>query len=66
MAEAKNVAVGVGYEVACSFGELRDAGRKRVLINGRVVVLFHVRGEVHALDHFCYREQHAMSGTCSS
>ena len=59
------VAVGVGYEVVCSFGELRDAGRKRVLINGRVVVLFYVRGEVYALDHFCYREQHQCT-SCSS
>lgn len=56
MAEVKSVAVGVGYEVVCSFEELRDAGRKRVSINGRVVVLFYVRGEVYALDHFCYRE----------
>lgn len=64
MAEVRSVPVGAGedYEVGCSFEELRDAGRKRVSINERVVVLFYVKGEVYALDHFCYRE-HAVAIT---
>lgn len=49
---------GEGYERVCSLEALRVAGRKRVTVNnGRVVVLFYVSGRVHALDHFCYREQ---------
>lgn len=36
--------------------ELRAAGRKRVTLNERVVILFYVNGEVYALDHFCYRK----------
>ena len=40
----------------CSLAELQKLGRKRVTVNERVVVLFHVKGEVYALDHFCYRE----------
>ena len=46
-----------GYEEICSLEALRVAGRKRVTLNGRVVVLFYVSGQVYALDHFCYREQ---------
>ena len=44
-----------GYERACGLSELQAAGRKRVTVQGRIVVLFHVDGRVHALDHFCYR-----------
>lgn len=44
------------YSQVCSFSELQRLGRKRVTLNDRVVVLFHVKGEVYALDHFCYRK----------
>lgn len=44
------------YERICSLEALRVAGRKRVALNGRIVVLFYVSGQVYALDHFCYRE----------
>ena len=45
-----------GFETVCSLEALKAAGRKRVSLNGRIVVLFYVSGEVYALDHFCYRE----------
>ena len=45
-----------GYVPVAPLKELRDAGRKRVTINERVVILFYVNGEVYALDHFCYRK----------
>ena len=43
------------YERVCGLAELRAAGRKRVTVRGRIVVLFHVSDRVYALDHFCYR-----------
>ena len=47
---------GCGYERVCGLAELQAGGRKRVTLNGRIVVIFHVNGQVYALDHFCYRE----------
>ena len=47
---------GDARERACSLSELQAAGRKRVAVQGRIVALFHVSGQVYALDHFCYRE----------
>ena len=47
---------GKGYHFACSLTELQQLGRKRVTVEERVVVLFHVKGQVYALDHFCYRK----------
>ena len=47
---------GQGYQVVCSLAELQSLGRKRVTVDGRVVVVFHVKGQLHALDHFCYRK----------
>lgn len=44
------------YSLVCSLTELQGLGRKRVTLNERVVVLFHVKEKVYALDHFCYRE----------
>ena len=42
---------------ASSLSELKQVGRKRVrLENGRVIVLFYVKEEIYALDHFCYRK----------
>lgn len=42
---------------AVSLSELKQTGRRRVTLkNGRVIVLFYVRDQVYALDHFCYRE----------
>ena len=55
MAEGGDAGEG-GYERACSLSELQAAGRKRVTVQGRIVALFHVSGQVYALDHFCYRE----------
>lgn len=43
------------YTAVCSLRELQQLGKKRITLNERVVVLFHVKGEVYALDHFCYR-----------
>ena len=48
---------GQGYSVACSLAELQSVGRKRVTVEGRVIVVFHVKGQLHALDHFCYRKE---------
>ncbi|CAI8026657.1 Rieske domain-containing protein [Geodia barretti] len=53
MAEGGDAGEG-GYERACSLSELQAAGRKRVTVQGRIVALFHVSGQVYALDHFCY------------
>ena len=44
------------YHVVASLRELQATGRKRVMVEGRAVVLFHVSGSVYALDHFCYRK----------
>ena len=44
------------YHFACSLTELQQLGRKRVSVEERVVVLFHVNGQIYALDHFCYRK----------
>lgn len=46
------------YTPVCSLSELQELGRKRVMSNGRAVVLFYLKesGNIHALDHFCYRE----------
>ena len=49
-------AEGDGFHTVASLRELQAAGRKRVMVEGRAVVLFHVSGRVYALDHFCYRE----------
>lgn len=43
-----------GYSQVCSLSELQRLGKKRIVLNERVVVLFHVKGKVYALDHFCY------------
>lgn len=45
-----------GHRRVASLSELQQNGRKRVTVDERVIVLFHVAGTVHALDHFCYRE----------
>lgn len=55
---------GKGYHFACSLKELESLGRKRIRVEERVVVLFHVKGKVHALDHFCYRELTTKMCTC--
>ena len=47
---------GQGYQFACSLKELEQLGRKRVTVEERVIVVFHVKGQVYALDHFCYRK----------
>ena len=47
---------GKGYQFACSLKELERLGRKRVTVEERVVVVFHVKGQIYALDHFCYRK----------
>ena len=47
---------GQGYQFACSLKELEQLGRKRITVEERVVVVFHVKGQVYALDHFCYRK----------
>ena len=44
------------YHVVATLDELKRVRKKRVTVEERVVVLFYVSGEVHALDHFCYRE----------
>ena len=44
------------YQFACSLKELERLGRKRITVEERVVVLFHVKGQVYAIDHFCYRK----------
>lgn len=46
------------YNPVCTLNELQELGRKRVISNGRAVVVFYVHdtGNVYALDHFCYRE----------
>ena len=54
---------GKGYHFACSLKELEQAGRKRISLEERVVVLFHVKGEVYALDHFCYRKSAGLLST---
>ncbi len=44
------------FYFALSLSELKQLGRKRVILeNGRVIVVFFVKDEVYALDHFCYR-----------
>ena len=55
-AEGGGTDEGKGYHLACSLSELEQVGRKRVSVEDRVVVLFHVKGKVYALDHFCYRK----------
>ena len=45
-----------GYQFACSLKELERLGRKRVTVEERVVVVFHVKGQIYAMDHFCYRK----------
>lgn len=49
------------YNLVCTLSELQELGRKRVISNGRAVVVFCVEatGELYALDHFCYREFNA-------
>ena len=49
-------AEGDGFHAVASLRELQAAGRKRVMVEGRAVILFHVSERVYALDHFCYRE----------
>ncbi len=45
------------FYFAVSLSELKQSGRKRVILeNGRVIAVFYVKDEVYALDHFCYRE----------
>ena len=46
----------VGYNFACSLKELEQLGRKRVTVEERVVVVFHIKGQIYAIDHFCYRK----------
>ena len=45
-----------GYQFACSLKELEQLGRKRVAVEERVVVVFHIKGQIYAMDHFCYRK----------
>ena len=47
-----------GYHYAISLSELQRLGRKRITVEERVMELFHVKGRVYAMDHFCYREWH--------
>lgn len=51
------------FHAVASLHELQAAGRKRVMVEGRVVVLFYVSGRVYALDHFCY---HKTSGSVAT
>jgi len=44
-----------GYKLICSLLELQKLKKKRVTVDDRVVVLFYVKGNVYAIDHFCYR-----------
>lgn len=55
MAESKG-SEDESYHLVCSLDELKGVKKKRVTVEERVVVLFYVNGEIHALDHFCYRE----------
>ena len=55
-AEGRSCQEKTGYHYAVSLAELQRLGRKRVTVEERVVVLFHVKGKVYALDHFCYRK----------
>ena len=44
------------FQQVCSLGELQELRKKRVMVGGRAVVLFHLKDtEIYALDHFCYR-----------
>ena len=49
--------VGEGFHLVSSLSELKKSGRKRVAVGDRVVVVFHVAGQLYALDYFCYRER---------
>lgn len=52
------------YHLVASLQELKQSGRMRVRVGGeggRVLALFHVDSQVHALDHFCYRKQHPLT-----
>ena len=48
--------VGEGFHLVSSLSELKKSGRKRLAVGDRVVVVFHVAGQLYALDYFCYRE----------
>ena len=45
-----------GYVEVIKLNELASSGRARVTVQDRVLALFHVKGRVYALDHFCYRK----------
>lgn len=47
---------GEGFHLVSSLSELKKSGRKRLAVGDRVVVVFHVAGQLYALDYFCYRE----------
>lgn len=49
--------IGEGFHLVSSLSELKKSGRKRVAVGDRVVVVFHVAGQLYALDYFCYRER---------
>ena len=53
--------VGEGFHLVSSLSELKKSGRKRVAVGDRVVVVFHVAGQLYALDYFCYRERNLLS-----
>ena len=45
-----------GYSPVGSMRELQASGKRRVTVNERTLVIVYARGEVYALDHFCYRK----------
>ena len=53
--------VGEGFHLVSSLSELKKSGRKRLAVGDRVVVVFHVAGQLYALDYFCYREPTILS-----
>jgi len=52
--------VGEGFHLVSSLSELKKSGRKRLAVGDRMVVVFHVAGQLYALDYFCYRERKSL------
>lgn len=52
--------VGESFHLVSSLSELKKSGRKRLAVGDRVVVVFHVAGQLYALDYFCYRERKSL------